>query len=375
MFIAWDDKEGEYMRIGFDARMASHPGIGRYIKSLIPEMVKQSPEDEFVLYGEAETLEGLVPRESAKVVKWDAPIYSLQEQVFVPSAAGEVDVLHVPHFNIPLGYKGKMVVTIHDLIYLMFPESVPSPLARRYASFMIKQALKRADKVIAVSAHTRDDITRLFGRECEPKIEVVYEAGGRDFHRIEDKTRIADVRSRYRLDDNIILYVGSVKPHKNVGTLLKVFELLRTWDVPHQLVICGRWDSKEDDLKGSVKGRYIRYLGEVPSKDLAVLYSMADALVHLSLYEGFGLTVLEAMQCGTPVVCSDRSSLPEVAGDAAFMVSPDDVRKTADILYNVIMSKELREGLIERGIERARSFSWARAARETLDIYHSVADN
>jgi glycosyltransferase involved in cell wall biosynthesis len=361
------------MKIGFDARMADHPGIGRYIKSIVPEMVKQSLEDEFILYGDPEELEGIIPRERGRIVRWDAPIYSLQEQFFSPSGEDEPDVLHVPHFNIPLGYRGKMVVTVHDLIYLLFPESVASPLARRYASFMIKQALKKADRVISVSEHTREDIKKIFGKEYLPKIEVVYEAGGREFHRIEDKTRIADVRSRYRLDKDIILYVGSVKPHKNVGTLLKVFEFLRSWGVPHQLVICGRWDNKVDELKDSVKGRYIRYLGEVPTKDLAVLYSIADALVHLSLYEGFGLTVLEAMQCGTPVVCSDRSSLPEVVADAAFLVSPEDPKKAADITYNVIVNKELREGLIEKGIERSRSFSWAKTAKETLDIYHGIS--
>jgi glycosyltransferase involved in cell wall biosynthesis len=361
------------MRIGFDARMMGHPGIGRYIKSLLPEMIKHSKDDEFVLFGNVAALEEILPRDRGRIVKWDAPIYSVQEQLFTPYSDEKLDVLHVPHFNVPLGYSGKMVVTIHDLIYLLFPESVPSPIARTYASFMISRALKKADGVISVSNHTKSDLLKIFGKEYASKIDVVYEAGGRDFHGIDDKTRIADVRSRYRIDRNIILYVGSVKPHKNVGTLLKVFELLRTWDIPHQLVICGRWDKKEDELKDMLKGRYIRYLGEVPSKDLAVLYSIADVLVHLSLYEGFGLTVLEAMQCGTPVVSSNSSSLPEVVGDAAFMVPPDDVRKAADVTYNVLMSKELSEGLVEKGIERSREFSWAKAAIETLEIYRATA--
>ena len=357
------------MRIGFDARMINHPGIGRYIKSLLPEIIKQSKDDEFVLFGNPAVLEKMLPKGMGRVVKWDAPIYSVQEQLFTPYAEAKLDVLHVPHFNVPLRHKGRMVVTIHDLIYLLFPESVPSPMARMYASFMIGRALKKADKVISVSQHTQEDLLRLFGKENASKIEVIHEAGGQDFHRIDDKTRIADVRSRYRLDKNIILYVGSVKPHKNVGTLLKVFELLRLWDIPHQLVVCGRWDKKEDELKDILKGRYIRYLGEVPSRDLAVLYSITDVLVHLSRYEGFGLTVLEAMQCGTPVVCSNISSLPEVVGDAAFMVSPDDIKNAADIVYNILMNKERSEGLVEKGIERAREFSWTKAAKETLEIY------
>jgi glycosyltransferase involved in cell wall biosynthesis len=360
------------MRIGFDARMTDHPGIGRYIKSLIPEMLKQAGRDEFVFFGNVDALEAIVPRDSARIVKWEAPVYSVREQMFTPYDEEKLDVLHVPHFNVPLAYSGKMVVTIHDLIYLLFPESVPSSLARVYASFMIGRALKKSAGVISVSYHTREDLMRIFGKSYASKIEVVHEAGGKDFHKIEDKTRIADVRSRYRLDKDIILYVGSVKPHKNVGTLLKVFELLRSWDIPHQLVVCGRWDKKEDELKDMLKGRYIRYLGEVPSKDLAVLYSIADVLVHLSLYEGFGLTVLEAMQCGTPVVCSGKSSLPEVVGDAAFMVPPEDAGKAADIVYNILMNRELSDGLIEKGIERSREFSWAKAAKETLGIYRGV---
>ncbi len=360
------------MRIGFDARMITHPGIGRYIKSLLPEMIKMSPKDEFVLFGDVQALAKAFPKDGVSTVDWRAPVYSLTEQILPPYGDAGIDVLHVPHFNIPLGYKGKMVVTIHDLLYLLFPGSVPYPIARKYASFMIKRALKRSSRVISVSEHTKSDLLRIFGGEYSSKLEVVSEAGGKDFHHIDDKTRIADVRSRYRLDRNIILYVGSVKPHKNVGTLLKVFELLRSWDVPHQLVVCGRWDKKEDELKEMLRGRYVRYLGEVPSRDLAVLYSMASALVHLSLYEGFGLTVLEAMQCGTPVVCSNSSSLPEVVGDAAFMVPPRDVRKAADIIYNILLNKELAEGLIDKGIERSREFSWTKAARETLEVYHSI---
>ncbi len=360
------------MRIGFDARMISHPGIGSYIKSLLPEMVRQSKDDEFVVFGKTGILEETLPREKVRIVEWEAPIYSAREQFFTPYESAKLDVLHVPHFNIPLFYKGRMVVTIHDLIYLLFPESVPSPLARIYASFMIGRALRTAEKMISVSRHTEQDLLRIFGKDFASKIDVVYEAGGKDFHRIDDKTRIADVRSRYRLDKDIILYVGSIKPHKNVGNLLKVFELLRSWGIPHQLVVCGRWDKKEDELKDILKGRYIRYLGEVPSRDLAVLYSIASVLVHLSLYEGFGLTVLEAMQCGTPVVCSEGSSLPEVAGDAAFMVPPTDVKKSADVIYNILMNRELSDGLVEKGMTRAREFSWARAAKETLDLYRQV---
>ena len=364
------------MRIGFDARMIDHPGIGRYISALLPELVRQASDDEFVIFGDPKKLAGLEDLEgalNAQVAEWNAPIYSIWEQMLVPYGRYKLDLVHVPHFNIPVLWKGRMVVTIHDLIYLLFPGSVPSPLAKRYASYMIGSALKKAAKVISVSTHTKNDLLRMFGAPHAPKIEVIHEAAGKLFRREDDKTKFADIQTRYRLSENIILYVGSVKPHKNVDTLLKVFALLKKWEVPHQLVICGRWDKKEDRLKDKLMARDIRYVGEVPTEDLVALYNMADVLVHLSLYEGFGLTVLEAMRCGTPVVISDSSSLPEVAGDSAYVVSPRNVEQIADIVYNIIISRDLREGMVERGFERVKDFSWEKAARQTLRVYRSAA--
>ncbi|MEA3489888.1 MAG: glycosyltransferase family 1 protein [Candidatus Omnitrophota bacterium] len=360
------------MRIGFDARMIDHPGIGRYISCLLPEVIKQSPGDEFILFGLPEKLGHLGEKGNARIVRWTPAVYSLQEQVFFPYDRYRLDLVHVPHFNIPVLSKAKLVVTIHDLIYLLFPGSVPSPLAGHYARFMINSALRKAGRVITVSKNTKRDLTGMFGEEYSDKIEVIHEAAGNDFKRVKDKTRLADVRCRYRLSEKVILYVGSVKPHKNVGALIEVFGLLKKWGLPHQLVICGRWDRKEDRLKEGMVGRDIKYLGEVPTDDLIALYSMADVLVHLSLYEGFGLTVLEAMQCGTPVVVSDSSSLPEVAGRSAFLVSPSDIEQTADIVYNIIVNKELKSGMVESGLENVKQFSWRETARQTLKVYHRL---
>lgn len=361
------------MRIGFDARMTDHPGIGRYISCLLPEMIKQAPGDEFVLFGRPENLEDMAPGDNVRIVRWNAPVYSLQEQIFLPYKGKDLDLVHVPHFNIPLFLDTRMVVTVHDLIYLLFPGSVPSPLAKHYAAFMINSAMKKAEKIIAVSGHTKADLVKMFGGGYDGKIDVIHEASGNAFGRIEDDAKLADVRSRYGLSENIILYVGSIKPHKNVGTLIEVHDKLKERGLPHQLVICGRWDKKENRLKSKVAGRDIRHIGEVPSEDLNALYSMADVLLHLSLYEGFGLTVLEAMQCGTPVVASDTSSLPEVAGESAYMVQPYDIERIADVVYNIILDKELKDNMREAGFERVKQFSWEKAARQTLEAYRSVA--
>ncbi len=358
------------MRIGFDVRMIQHTGIGRYIECLLPELIRQAPDDEFVLFGDPEKLMDVASPRNVKTVKWMAPIYSITEQVLTPH--NDVDVLHVPHFNIPLFSNKKMVVTIHDLIYLLFSESVALPLAKHYASFMISSALKKAGRIISVSGHTKNDLLKIFGEKYSDKIDVIHEASGDDFYEIKDKTQLADVQTRHRLSEHIILYVGSVKPHKNVSTLIEVFKLLKQWGLPHQLVICGKWDKKEDHLREKMLDKDIKYLGEVSPKDLVVLYSMADVLVHLSLYEGFGLTVLEAMHCATPVVVSDSSSLPEVVGESAFVVSPHNVGQIADTVYNVLVNHELSEGMVEAGLENVKRFSWERAAKKTLEAYRSI---
>ena len=360
------------MRIGFDARMIDHPGIGRYISSLLPEMVKLSPENTFVLFGREELLKAFRTSENVVIKNWTAPIYSIQEQFFCSSCDENLDILHVPHFNIPLRYKGKLVVTIHDLIYLTFPGAMRFPLGQQYAKRMVQSSLKKAGRVIAVSSYTKDDLVRLFGKMFSNKIEVIHEAADESFKKIDDKSAIQRLRKKYGLADNIILYVGSVKPHKNVGTLIKAYKRVKGWRVPCQLVIAGRWDKKEDHLKKSIDNKDIKYIGEIPAEDLVYLYNAAKVLVHLSQYEGFGLTVLEAMKCGTPVIVSESTSLPEITANSALTVSPLNVGQIADTIYNVLLNTQMRENMAEAGHDRAGQFSWKKTALETLAVYKDI---
>lgn len=360
------------MRIGFDARMATHPGIGRYIRCLLPEMVKQGEGYEFVLFGDPDELAKLNLEGHYTVVPWKAPIYSISEQVSYPYDKEELDVMHVPHFNVPLTMKTRTVVTVHDLIYILYPPSLSSPLARYYARFMTASAVRRSARVIAVSENTRQDIAQCFGKEYTDKTKVIYEAADIKLNKVYDSKALAEVRKKYRLSDRIILYVGSVKPHKNIPTLIKVFMRLKEWGAPHQLVMAGRWDKKVDKITAKMDDQLIRYLGEVPPEDLGALYSISETLLNLSFYEGFGLTLLEAMRCGVPVVTSNVSSIPEVVGKAAFTLPPGAVEQIADTVYNVLANKELREGMIREGYKQVAKFSWERAAGETLELYRSV---
>ncbi|MBD3379391.1 MAG: glycosyltransferase [Candidatus Omnitrophica bacterium] len=354
------------MRIGFDARMIGHPGIGRYIRCLIEGILEISEGEELVLFGDPDKLRVF---KGAEAVEWKAPIYSVREQYGSPYGKAGIDILHVPHFNIPIKYKGKLVVTVHDLIYLLFPRAVSNPAARWYAGFMFSRIARRADAVIAVSEHTKSDMARLFGAENAERIRVIHEAVSADFRKIENEEEIKELRVRYDINKPFILYVGSVKPHKNVVTLLEVFNRIRAYGLDIQLVIAGRWDTKENRIRKEVEKENVKYLGEVPSEDLHGLYSAARALVHLSLYEGFGLTVLEAMKCGTPAVVSSTSSLPEVAGEAALTVNPLNIGQITDTVYNVLINNTLRDGMVEAGYRRVKEFSWRKAAAETLALY------
>ena len=360
------------MKIGFDTRMITHPGIGRYIRSLLFELVRQAPGEEFVLFGNEEALEKFVQFQNVDIVPWNAPIYSIQEQINPPYSKAGLDLLHVPHFNIPFFYSGKMVVTVHDLIYLLFPEAGISAVARCYARYMMGRVMQKADKVVSVSHYTKKDLVNTFGEKCQDKIMVIYEASSDKFNRVDDESFLDNIKLKYGLKDNILLYVGSIKPHKNVETLLRVFSELKKRNIPCQLVIAGKWDKKEGYLKTLMNKEDIVYINEISSADLVGLYTIANVLVHLSLYEGFGLTLLEAMQCGLPVVASERTSLPEIAADAAKYVSPLDIGQITDTVYNVLVNRGLREMMINSGYKRAAQFSWQKTAAETIELYRSV---
>ncbi len=359
------------MRIGFDTRMITHPGIGRYIKGLLSELILRK-EEVFVLFGDQGKLKQFSDEKNVEIVNWTAPIYSVVEQYFPPYDKYGLDIVHIPHFNVPLFCRTKMVVTIHDLIYLLFPGSAPSFPAKRYARFMIGKSLSRADAVISVSENTKKDLISSFGHKHSNKISVVYEGASDEFRVIEDTVKKTRLKEKYALGDRIILYIGSVKPHKNVGTLIKMYQELKKRGIPHQLVIAGRWDSKEDDLRKFIDSNNVVYLDDVSSSDIVLLYNIAEVLVHLSVYEGFGLTVLEAMQCGTPVIVSEASSIPEVVGKAGITVDPLDVGQISDTVYNMIRNTDIKKDMIDRGLRRSAQFSWEKSALETFAEYKRV---
>jgi glycosyltransferase involved in cell wall biosynthesis len=369
------------VRIGIDARKLHDFGIGTYIRNLLKQLARIDRETEFVLLCRAEdraALEALGP--NFRTVVERAGHYSMAEQVTIPLALRRerVTLFHAPHYVLPPLVGCRSVVTIHDCIHLMFPQYLPNPLAYRYARTSIRLAARRATRILTVSESSKRDILRFVDIQAD-KIDVIYNAYDERFGVEPDPGDVARVRERYQLSGPFVLYAGTVKPHKNLERLIEAFHLVRRQGLDDlTLVLIGDEISKYAALRRAVHRyqlhKHVRFLGYMPQDTLAVMYRLARVFAFPSLYEGFGLPPLEAMASGTPVVASNVSSLPEVAGDAALLVDPHDPSAIAAALREILTDPALDRRLRLKGLERARHFSWEASVRRVRDIYEQVAE-
>jgi glycosyltransferase involved in cell wall biosynthesis len=365
------------MKIALDLRRINNPGIGRYMKCLTEALVTAAPELEYLLILPHDALD-LVKVPGARAVKLSSSLkyYSVREQLEMPRILRryKVDVLHAPHFNIPIGCPCACVATIHDVIYLACQEDLPSPLGRVYYKAMMNAAVRAADRIITDSYFSRQEIRRHLRPDCDA--EVIYPAVDSHFCPVTDPARIGELKSRYGIQRDYILYTGIYKPRKNHAGLLRAFRTFLDRGIAAQLVIAGPIDGGEMELRclaadlGLSDGMVLT--GFVEDSDLPVLYSGARVYACPSLYEGFGLTVLEAMACGVPVVCSKESSLPEVAGEAAAYVDARDPGQLADVLYQVFSDDKVRTDLLQKAAKNVGRFSWRHTALETLRVYEQA---
>jgi len=287
----------------------------------------------------------------------------------------DLDIIHSPE-NVALFIKlkgQKKVITVHDIMPYRFREFYDSVTYFRYR-LLLSKTLKTADAIIAVSCNTKLDIMRYF-KIPEEKIKVIYN-GVDDNYKPLSKKEVERIRQKYNLTFPYILYVGGLGPNKNIIRLIKAYYKLKKQNFDHKLVLVGakRWQYNKISklLKILDLQKDVIFLGYLPREDLPALYNAADLFVYPSLYEGFGLPPLEAMACGTPVITSNTSSLPEVVGDAGIMVDPYDVDGLAKAMYEVLTNDGLKEELRKRGLKRAKLFSWRKTAEETLKIYEEV---
>jgi glycosyltransferase involved in cell wall biosynthesis len=369
------------MRIAIDARKLRDFGIGTYLRNILIELSRLDRSTEYVVLCRPDDVEsGEVLGANFRMVPETAPPYSIAEQFRIPLALARegVRLVHEPHYVLPPLVRCRSVVTIHDCIHLMFPEYLPNKLAHVYAKGSMWTASRKADRILTVSEASKRDILRFFKVRPE-KVVVVYNAIDERFLAPPDETRMDLVRQRYQLDHPFVLYVGNIKPHKNIERLIAAFGRARSQchdDL--KLIIIGDEISKYPALRQSVHkhklDKHVRFLGFQPMETLAAFYRLARAFVFPSLYEGFGLPPLEAMACGAPVVTSNVSSLPEVAGGAALLVDPYNEEAIADGMVRAVTDESLRAELIQKGIDRARSFSWPQSVKKIHEIYMDVAN-
>jgi glycosyltransferase involved in cell wall biosynthesis len=347
-------------------------GIGTYTRNLLQE---------FGRYSNGFDIQAIVrKRDSASVREFcddvaivDVPIYTVLEQWMVARASRRCDLLHVPHFNAPLLHRGPLVVSIMDLIYLKSPAYRHNWRTVLYARPMLNAVARKADHIVTVSDFSKDQIVSTLGIPPS-KVTVIPCGVGKEFTATISRSKFHQAAPVLGLQPPFVLYVGNLKPHKNVKTLLHAFAWLReSRKLPHSLLIVGddlRWKSQivEQCAKLGIRDSTV-FAPEVPQSLLPEIYAAADLLVMPSALEGFGLPVLEAMACGTPVIASRAGSLPEVAGAAALYFEPMIVEDLAAQMERVLESPSLRRSMRDLGIQRAKQFSWEKAARRHIELY------
>ncbi len=375
------------MRIAIDIRTINKPksGVGYYVTNLIREFQGLDGKNDYCLIsnnGDFEEEFGENPKFShykTKISNENHLVGDLWENTILPWNLQKlgVEIFHGPAFMIPL-IKGKLktVATIHDIVSYVMPETIPMKYAW-YMRHLIKAVANKSDRIISDSESNKDDLMKWLNVP-EKKIAVVPLAVSDRFAPPANREQVkTDVMKRYGIRENFMLFVGNLEPRKNLIRLMRAFEKARgKLGSGYQLVICGKrgWLYKEiletfEQVNESGSVILTDYVSEV---ELLELYQSADMFVFPTLYEGFGLPVLEAMACGAPVITSDVSSLPEIAGAAALTVNPNDTDQIANAIIRLAGSTELRGELREKGIKRAALYSWAKTARATQEVYESV---
>lgn len=372
------------MRIGFNATLLSGPGgsagyrrsgIARYLHQLLQALPSALGEDTIVVV----TGRGVPPIQPSPSIQWHNAVLPLDkpplriswEQTILPIAARRhrLDLFHGTVNVLPRGLPCPTVVTIHDLAFLRWPEQVPKQ-RYRYLATGVRDAVRRATRVIAVSEATKADIVELL--QVDPDRISVTPLG------VDQEFGTADVTNETPPHPRpYVLSVGNLEPRKNLPALLRAFASIKA-EAPHDLILVGGEGWLTGEIHGTIRkldlGERVHMTGYVEDKDLARWYRGADLFVLPSLYEGFGLPILEAMTCGTPVLTANRSAMPEVAGDAALLVDPGDDRSIATGMVRLLTDAALADDFRRRGAVRAAAFTWERTAVETVAVYRRARE-
>jgi len=374
------------MRIAIDIRRMYEFGLATYIRNVVRTLGRVDLVNEYYLVGAAARFEQLgdLP-ENFHFLPLQNPEATFANYLEMHKVinAHEVDLIHVPHtFWRPLITRAPYVITVHDLLDYMYRARTNNGMRRMMHSYFTRQVMHHAARIFAVSNFTKRDVGRFFDVKPE-KIEVVYNALDETFLRGHSTpAEQAVVRGRFQVDSPFLLYAGRISPHKNVARIIEAFsalkgELAKEGAYPDlKLIVIGDEVSKNPDIRRAVirsgVQHDVRFLGYVSIDVLRIFFDMAKVFVFPSLYEGFGLPPLEAMAHGTPVVASNITALPEVVGNAALMVNPENVFEISRALLRVLTDQALRERMKAAGLEQAQRFSWDASVRRMLQLYEEV---
>ena len=360
--------------IAIDLRSSHHTGLGRHLRCTFSRLVQMDTGFTFVAIASREQdLSWLPTVRNVDVLTLPhvVPLYSPLEHVLLPPAIrrAQCDLVHFNNFNTPAVCPAPYLVTIHDTIYLKFPWDCASLPRALYARALLRRSARGAAHVATVSQHSRRDIERML-RVPRDRISVIYNGGWEDGRAPEPSLKALVDAQRF---SPYVLYVGNQTPHKNIARLAEAVEILRQRRPNLRLLAAGKkgrhFPALDQDLRRRGLSQTVVFPGHVDDDLLAALYQKATLVATASLYEGFGLPVLEALSAGAPVVASRASSIPEVAGDAALLADPEDPAAFAQAMESIMSDASLRSRLIRRGPARARLFTWDRVEERLAGAY------
>lgn len=372
------------MKIGIDARFLNESGVGRYLRNLIENLKTLDKSNQYIIFLLPKDFNDFSKTSNFQKVEADFAWYGFAEQFKFPNLLKhhQIDLIHFPHFNVPIFYPGKFVVTIHDLIHQH--HSMKRATTLNPFTFKIKQtgyrkvfknAVTRSEKILTPSNYVLRLLTDEWNINAE-KIIVTEEAVDDKILSLNRKMTIQKARKilkKFKIDPPFLFYVGNAHPHKNIEGLIRAFLKLKTNYSNLKLVLSGNNHFFWQRIISESQHKEIIYTGFITDEELVALYSRAEVFILPSFEEGFGIPMLEAMSCSCPVIASNSSSLPEVGGDAAVYFNPKNIDEITEKISLVLDDKSMRLKLIKKGLERFKKFSWKKMAEQTLEVYSECA--
>lgn len=371
--------------IDFRSTIGQPAGIGRFTNNLVKQIALLDSRNKYILY----SFYPKMPNKEIKEFIKKHPNLSLKThpvpgrvmrylwdyfKIPIEFSIGEVDIIHIMDFLIPKIKKARLIVTVHDISSILFPQW-HTRYTRRWVKDRIHLAKENAHKIIVDSVHTKKDLVQRLD-VSEDLITVIYGGVGEQFQPIKNQGVLNRVRERYNIKDKYLLFLGTLEPRKNIPGLIKAFHKIKNGFLNYQLVIAGKRGWKFQEIFKTVGELRLEdkviFTGYLPEEDTPSLYSGAQAFVYPTLYEGFGFPPLEAMACGTPVITSNLSSLPEVMGEAGILIDPNNIDELSRAIESVLSNEDLKRELRAKGLRQAAKFSWKRCAQETLKVYQEV---